>query len=239
MHGATLPGRFPEDLFYSPDQSLVGIGCDEFSAGGAAVALRLQETGSRVIRLRVRHRYAGHPPPAGVISADCRRRGGRCYAVSLDVGRVKPDAGYCVLIERLLRQVCYLGVEARDDCARAVPAEPFDTHLGGDLLRLPCAGAGGVHFGHRRYEGPVHTLIALEGILGEDTARPEFVYSQVARAHTCLETAASVAVPAVDHMFCKQPEQRLDVCHPLRRLRYRGSFDIASANIPIATPFFS
>lgn len=239
MHGASLPGRFPEDLFYSPDQSLVSIGCEELGAGDAAGALRLQEIGTRVMRLCVHHRYAGHPPPDGLISADGRRYGGRCYAVSLDVGRVMPDVGYCAHIERLLRQVCYLGVEARDDCAHAVPAKPLDTHLGGDLLRLSCAGAGGVHFGHRRYKGPVHALIALKGILGEDTARPEFVDSQVARAHTCLETAASAAVLAVDHMFCRQPEQRFDVCHPLHRPRYRGSFGIASADFPIAAPVLS
>lgn len=152
-HGASLPCRFPEDLFYSPVQALVGIGCNELCAVGAVVALRLQELEPRVIRLRVHHRYVGHAPPAGLILADGLRHGGRCCAVSLDVGRVKPDVGYRAHFERLLRQVCYLGVEARDDCAHAVPAEPLDTHLGGDPLCLPCVGSGGVNLGHRRDDG--------------------------------------------------------------------------------------
>ncbi len=55
VHGALLLGRFPEDFFYSPYQALVSIGCDELGVGGPAVALRLQESDSRVIRLRVHH----------------------------------------------------------------------------------------------------------------------------------------------------------------------------------------
>lgn len=84
------------------------------------------------VRERIGLRLLGHPSPVGLISADGRRHGGRFYVVSPDVGRVKPDVGYRAHIERLLRQACNLGVEARDDCAHAVPVESLDTHFGGD-----------------------------------------------------------------------------------------------------------
>lgn len=140
--------------------------------------------------------------------------------------------------ERAVGKVRYLGVEARGDGAHAVPAEPLDAHLLGYPLHLPGAGAGRVHLGHGRHERAVDTLVALEDVLREEAARPEFGDSQVERAHARLERAVAVAVPAVgpiaaelvgplvhdgvDHLLGEQPEQRLDVDHPVGRPRDGG-----------------
>lgn len=241
VHGASLPSRPLEDLAYGPDQALVGIGHDELGAGGTAVAQRLQEAEPRVVGLRVHHRHAEHPPPSGLVAADGRHHGGRCHAplaAALDVGRVEPDVGYRARIERPLREVGYLGVEARGDRAHAVPAEPPDAHLLGYPLHLPGAGAGGVHLGDGRHERAVDALVALEDVLGEEASRPELGDSQVERAHARLEAAVPVAVPAVGpiaaelvgllvhdgvhDLLGEQPEQRLDVDHPVGRPRDGG-----------------
>lgn len=46
------------------------------------------------MRLRVHHRYAEHPPPAGLIAVyrhDSRGRSRAALAAALDIGRVEPD----------------------------------------------------------------------------------------------------------------------------------------------------
>lgn len=241
VHRAALPGRPLEDLAYGPDQAPVGIGYDELGAGRAAVAQLPQETEPRFVGLRVHHGHPQHPPPAGLVAAYRRDHCGRSHAApaaALDVGRVEPDVGYRARIERPLREVGYLGVEGRGDRAHAVPAEPLDAHLLGYPLHLPGAGAGGVHLGYRRDERAVDALVALEDVLGEEAARPELGDSQVERAHARLEAAVPVAVPAVgpiaaelvgllvhdgvDHLLGEQPEQRLDVDHPVGRPRDGG-----------------
>ena len=205
------------------------------------VAQLPQETEPRFVGLRVHHGHPQHPPPAGLVAAYRRDHRGRSHAApaaALDVGRVEPDVGYRARIERPLREVGYLGVEGRGDRAHSVPAEPLDAHLLSYPLHLPGAGAGGVHLGHRRDERAVDALVALEDVLGEEAARPELGDSQVERAHARLERAVAVAVPAVgpiaaelvgllvhdgvDHLLGEQPEQRLDVDHPVGRPRDGG-----------------
>lgn len=241
MHGASPPGRPPEDLAYGPDQAPVGIGHDELGAGRAAVAQLPQETEPRFAGLRARHGYPQRPPPAGLVAAYRRGRRGRSHAApaaALDAGRVEPDAGYRARIGRPLREVGHLGVEDRGDRAHSVPAEPLDAHILGYPLHLPGAGAGGVHLGHRRDERAVDAPVALEDVLGEEAARPELGDSQVGRARARLERAVAAAVPAVgpvaaelvgllvhdgvDHLLVEQPEQRLDVDHPVGRPRDGG-----------------
>lgn len=95
-----------------------------------------------------------------------------------------------------------------------------------------------VHLGRRHDEHAVDALVALEDVLGEETARPELGDSQVELAHACLEAAVPVAVPAVGpiaselvgllvhdgvhDLLGEQSEQRLDVDHPVGRPRDDG-----------------
>ena len=94
-----------------------------------------------------------------------------------------------------------------------------------------------MHLGNRHDGRAVDALVALEDVL-EEAARPELGDSQVERAHARLERAVAVAVPAVgplaaelvgllvhdgvDHLLGEQPEQRLDVDHPVGRPRDGG-----------------
>lgn len=103
--------------------------------------------------------------------------------------------------------------------------------------------------------GPVHALVALEKVLGEEAPRPELGDSQVERADACLEAAVPVAVPAVGpiasvlvgllvhdgfhDLLSEQPEQRLDADHPVGRPRMAAFSGIASANVSIAAPVLS
>lgn len=147
---------------------------------------------------------------------------------------------------RLLEHICHPRAALLQHLSRRV----VHGHGGGDVPgaedrrddvphvapQLP--GAGGVHLGSRRGEGSVHALVALEDVLGEEAPRPELGDSQVERTDVCLEAAVPVAVPVVGpiaaelvgllvhdgvhDLLGEQPEQRLDVDHPVGRPRDGG-----------------
>ena len=123
----------------------------------------------------VAHEADGAPLPRSTLEdlaerADEPRAGVGGHAAlpaTLHVGRVQPDVGHGRAVERPAAQLVDVGVERRGDGAHLVLAEPGDAHLLGDALHLLRAGAGGVHLGHGRGEGAVHSLVVLDRVAGK------------------------------------------------------------------------
>lgn len=168
---AALPGRALEGLRHRPHEAWVGVGGDERHARHAAVADRAQERQPGVVALGVHDRDAQHVPPAPFVAADrghdCRGRD-PALAPALDVGGVYPEVGHAELAKRPGDQLLDLGVEALAYGADLVLREPLDAHGLRRPLHLPGAGAGRVHLGDRRHDGPVHPLVALQHVVGEE-----------------------------------------------------------------------
>lgn len=110
---------------------------------------------------------------------------------------VEPQVGRGKVAQRPGRELLGLGVRAGAYGADLLPRYPLDAHGGCDPLHLPGAGAGRVHLGHGRHDGPVDALVALEYVLGEEAPRAQLRHPERQRAHARREHALAIAVPAV------------------------------------------
>lgn len=141
-----------------------------------------------------RAREAPLPVPA---AADVRhRRDGRHAALpsALRVGRIEPEAGDADPGEPQLPHV-----GARVPRHRAGPAlrQPVHAHLPGRPLDHARAGARGARLGDRGGERPVHPLVAVKDVLGEEAAPPGLRDPGRERPHAGQWPALPAAVPAV------------------------------------------
>ena len=85
-----------------------------------------------------------------------------------------------------------LGVQVLAYGGDLILREALYAHRGGHPLHLPGARAGGVHLGHGRYDGPVHPLVALDHVVGEEAASPELGDPERKRAHARDEAALAM-----------------------------------------------
>lgn len=189
-----------EGLLDRAPEALVGVGGDEPNAPHAPLPDPAEERRPRVVALGVDDAHAQHVPPSPRVAAYRGDRGRRRHAPGAAAPRVcgvEPQVGRGKVAQRPGRELFGLGVRAGEYGADLLPRYPLDAHGGCDPLHLPGAGAGRVHLGHGRHDGPVDALVALEHVLGEETPRAQLRHPERQRAHVRREHALAIAVPAV------------------------------------------
>lgn len=200
VDGAPLPGGALEGLLDRAPEALVGVGGDEPRVPYAPLPDPAEERRPRVVALGADDAHAQHVPPSLRVAAYRGGHGRRRHApgaAALHVGGGEPQVGRGEVSRRPGEELLDLRVEALAYGADLVLRNPLDAHGRGHPLHLPGAGAGRVHLGHGRHDGPVDALVALEHVLGEEAPRAQLRYPERQRAHARREHALAIAVPAV------------------------------------------
>jgi len=241
VHGASLPGSPLEDLLDGPLQPLVGIGDDEDGPRDAAGPEPLQEGEPGIIGLGVHDRDSQHMPPAAGVAAyrrDDGRGGDVSVPAALHVGRIEPDVGHLRVPEGPSEQLLHIRIEGLGYGAHLVLREPVHAQLLRDPLHLPGARPRGIHLGHRRHEGAVCALVALDHVLGEEASAPELGDPERQGPDAGQQLPLPVAIPAVagrcaelvrlrahdlvHDALCQLPEQLLHVDGSVGEPRHRA-----------------